>query len=176
MTYSEVVVGGVRNAMFCSRWSDTAEHEPEFILSGVPEGTPAHLASRPLYHSKGDPAKAFATIETEIWKAADRLDQTCQGMARMYADLQEELRILTYNPITINTSTHRLKRRRGAQAAATTVEHEDEEEGIRTKVRVPVENEAATRREFDARPGNLVVMDNNTDNPDPYHEEDSLGD
>eukprot|EP00873_Tetraselmis_striata_P024403 jgi/Tetstr1/444667/TSEL_032515.t1 len=56
-------------------------------------------------------------------RSQPRLDQTCQGMARRYADLQEELRVLTYNPITINTSTQRRKRRRGAQAATTTVEH-----------------------------------------------------
>eukprot|EP00873_Tetraselmis_striata_P043065 jgi/Tetstr1/463329/TSEL_008253.t1 len=191
---SEAVVGGVRSALYCSRWSDTAEHGPEFILRGVPDGTPAYLASRPLYHSKADPGKAFADMEKEIWKAADRLhfsaderreweeefaslreletrdrtpflafwpestteldtwlgalppgrdldaddpvsahmrsqprlDQTCQGMARRYADLQEELRVLTYNPITINTATQRRKRRRGAQAATTAVEHSNE--------------------------------------------------
>eukprot|EP00873_Tetraselmis_striata_P039569 jgi/Tetstr1/459833/TSEL_005182.t1 len=55
-----------------------------------------------------------------------RLDQTCEGMARKYADFQEELRVLTYDPITINTSTQRRKRRRGAQAATTTAEHSDE--------------------------------------------------
>eukprot|EP00873_Tetraselmis_striata_P026208 jgi/Tetstr1/446472/TSEL_034013.t1 len=70
---SEAVVGGVRSALYCSRWSDTAEHGPEFILRGVPDGTPSYLASRPLYHSKADPGKAFADMEKEIWKAADRL-------------------------------------------------------------------------------------------------------
>eukprot|EP00873_Tetraselmis_striata_P010605 jgi/Tetstr1/430869/TSEL_002011.t1 len=136
---SEAVVGGVRSALYCSRWSDTAEHGPEFILRGVPDGTPAYLASRPLYHSKANPGKAFAEMEKEIWKAADR-----------YADLQEELRVLTYNPITINTSTQRRKRRRGAQAATTTVEHSNE-----------ADSEA----------------DHNTaDNPDAYREEGLLGD
>eukprot|EP00873_Tetraselmis_striata_P001272 jgi/Tetstr1/421536/TSEL_012483.t1 len=162
---SEAVVGGVRSALYCSRWSDTAEHGPEFILRGVPDGTPAYLASRPLYHSKADPGKAFADMEKEIWKAADR-----------YADLQEELRFLTYNPITINTSTQRRKRRRGAQAATTAVEHSNEaEEGVQA-VAIPLENEDTTRREFDARPGNLVVMDNTADNPDAYREEGLLGD
>eukprot|EP00873_Tetraselmis_striata_P040572 jgi/Tetstr1/460836/TSEL_005997.t1 len=241
---SEAVVGGVRSALYCSRWSDTAEHGPEFILRGVPDGTPAYLASRPLYHSKADPGKAFADMEKEIWKAADRLhfsaderreweeefaslreletrdrtpflafwpestteldtwlgallpdrdldaddpmsarmrsqprlDQTCQGMARRYADLQEELRVLTYNPITINTSTQRRKRRRGAQAATTAVEHSNEAEEGGHAVAIPLENEDTTRREFDARPGNLVVMDNTADNPDAYREEGLLGD
>eukprot|EP00873_Tetraselmis_striata_P046597 jgi/Tetstr1/466861/TSEL_011318.t1 len=162
---SEAVVGGVRSALYCSRWSDTAEHGPEFILRGVPDGTPAYLASRPLYHSKADPGKAFADMEKEIWKAADR-----------YADLQEELRVLTYNPITINTSTQRRKRRRGAQAATTAVEHSNEAEEGGQAVAIPLENEDTTRREFDARPGNLVVMDNTADNPDAYREEGLLGD
>eukprot|EP00873_Tetraselmis_striata_P003107 jgi/Tetstr1/423371/TSEL_014058.t1 len=162
---SEAVVGGVRSALYCSRWSDTAEHGPEFILRGVPDGTPAYLASRPLYHSKADPGKAFADMEKEIWKAADR-----------YADLQEELRVLTYNPITINTSTQRRKRRRGAQAATTAVEHSNEAEEGGHAVAIPLENEDTTRREFDARPGNLVVMDNTADNPDAYREEGLLGD
>eukprot|EP00873_Tetraselmis_striata_P005781 jgi/Tetstr1/426045/TSEL_016389.t1 len=162
---SEAMVGGVRSALYCSRWSDTAEHGPEFILRGVPDGTPAYLASRPLYHSKADPGKAFADMEKEIWKAADR-----------YADLQEELRVLTYNPITINTSTQRRKRRRGAQAATTAVEHSNEAEEGGQAVAIPLENEDTTRREFDARPGNLVVMDNTADNPDAYREEGLLGD
>eukprot|EP00873_Tetraselmis_striata_P005651 jgi/Tetstr1/425915/TSEL_001592.t1 len=248
---SEAVVGGVRSAMYCSRWSDTAEHGPEFILRGVPDGTPAYLASRPLKHSKADLGKAFAEMEKEIWEAADRLhfsaderreweeefaslrkletrgrtpflafwpestteldtwlgtllsgrdldaddpmsarthseprlDQTCQGMARRYADLHEELRVLTYNPITINTSTQRRKRRRGAQAATTTAWHsmnEADSEGDRQEggqgVAIPLENEDTTRREFDARPGNLVVMDNTADNADAYREEGLLGD
>eukprot|EP00873_Tetraselmis_striata_P024352 jgi/Tetstr1/444616/TSEL_032464.t1 len=111
-----------------------------------------------------------------------RLDQTCQGTARRYADLQEELRVLTYNPITINTSTQCRKRRRGAQAAMTTGEHSNEgdseadrHEGVQG-VAIPLQNEDTTRREFDARPGNLVVMDNTADNPDPYREEGLLGD
>eukprot|EP00873_Tetraselmis_striata_P029497 jgi/Tetstr1/449761/TSEL_003922.t1 len=162
---SEAMVGGVRSALYCSRWSDTAEHGPEFILRGVPDGTPAYLASRPLYHSKADPGKAFADMEKEIWKAADR-----------YADLQEELRVLTYNPITINTSTQRRKRRRGAQAATTAVEHSNEAEEGGQAVSIPLENEDTTRREFDARPGNLVVMDNTADNPDAYREEGLLAD
>eukprot|EP00873_Tetraselmis_striata_P026207 jgi/Tetstr1/446471/TSEL_034012.t1 len=103
-------------------------------------------------------------------------------MARRYADLQEELRVLTYNPITINTSTQRRKRRRGAQAATTAVEHSNEadceadrQEGGQA-VAIPLENEDTTRREFDARPGNLVVMDNTADKPDAYREEGLLGD
>eukprot|EP00873_Tetraselmis_striata_P009898 jgi/Tetstr1/430162/TSEL_019994.t1 len=44
------------------------------------------------------------------------------------------------------------------------------------QVTIPVENEDTTRREFDARPGNLIVMDNGTDNPDSYREEGLLGD
>eukprot|EP00873_Tetraselmis_striata_P039854 jgi/Tetstr1/460118/TSEL_005434.t1 len=97
-------------------------------------------------------------------------------MARRYADLQEELRVLTYNPITINTSTQRRKRRRGAQAATTAVEHSNEAEEGGQAVAIPLENEDTTRREFDARPGNLVVMDNTADNPDAYREEGLLGD
>eukprot|EP00873_Tetraselmis_striata_P005481 jgi/Tetstr1/425745/TSEL_016165.t1 len=163
---SEAVVGGVRSNLYCSRWSDTAEHGPEFFLRGVPDGTPAYLASRPLYHSKADPGKAFAEMEKEIWKAADR-----------YADLQKELRVLTYNPITINTSTQRRKRRRGAQAATTAVKHSNEADSEADRqeggqdVAIPLENEGTTRREFDARPGNLVVMDNTADNPDAYPED-----
>eukprot|EP00873_Tetraselmis_striata_P009587 jgi/Tetstr1/429851/TSEL_019717.t2 len=103
-------------------------------------------------------------------------------MARRYADLQEELRVLTYNPITINTSTQRRKRRRGAQAATTTVEHSNEADSEADRleggqaVAIPLENEDTTRREFDARPGNLIVMDNTADNPDAYREEGLLGD
>eukprot|EP00873_Tetraselmis_striata_P023782 jgi/Tetstr1/444046/TSEL_031985.t1 len=141
------------------------QHGPEFILRGVPDGTPAYLASCTLYHSKADPGKAFADMEKEIWKAADR-----------YAGLQEELRVLTYNPITINTSTQRRKRRRGAQAATIAVEHSNEAEEGGHAVAIPLENEDTTRREFDARPGNLVVMDNTADNPDAYREEGLLGD
>eukprot|EP00873_Tetraselmis_striata_P005652 jgi/Tetstr1/425916/TSEL_001592.t2 len=148
------------------------QHGPEFILRGVPDGTPAYLASRPLKHSKADLGKAFAEMEKEIWEAADR-----------YADLHEELRVLTYNPITINTSTQRRKRRRGAQAATTTAWHsmnEADSEGDRQEggqgVAIPLENEDTTRREFDARPGNLVVMDNTADNADAYREEGLLGD
>eukprot|EP00873_Tetraselmis_striata_P015711 jgi/Tetstr1/435975/TSEL_024856.t1 len=103
-------------------------------------------------------------------------------MARRYADLQEELRVLTYNPITINTSTQRRKRRRGAQAATTAVEHSNEADSEADRqeggqaIAIPLENEDTTRREFDARPGNLVVMDNTADNPDAYREEGLLGD
>eukprot|EP00873_Tetraselmis_striata_P040386 jgi/Tetstr1/460650/TSEL_005846.t1 len=224
---SEAVIGGVRSALYCSRWSDTAEHGPEFILRGVPDGTPAYLASRPLYHSKADPGKAFAEMEKEIWKAADRLHFSAdkrreweeefaslreletrgrtpfmafwpestteldtwlgallpgRDISARYADLHEELRVLTYNPITINTSTQRWKRRRGAQAATTSVEHSNEADSEADRqeggqaVAIPLENEDTTRREFDARPGNLVVMDNTADNPDAYCEEGLLGD
>eukprot|EP00873_Tetraselmis_striata_P045100 jgi/Tetstr1/465364/TSEL_010050.t1 len=192
--------------MFCSRWSDTAEHGPEFILRGVPDGIPAYLASRPFYHTNADPGKAFAEMENEIWKAAktwhfsssdderreweEKFDSLreletrnrSRFLAYWYADLQEELRVLTYNPITINDPTHRRKRRRGAQEGTTTAEHADEaecEEGLQEgvqEVRVPVENEDTTRREFDARPGKLAVMENRTDTPDPYLEESLLGD
>eukprot|EP00873_Tetraselmis_striata_P043190 jgi/Tetstr1/463454/TSEL_008347.t1 len=103
-------------------------------------------------------------------------------MARTYADLHEELRVLTYNPITINTSTQRRKRRRGAQTATTTAEHSNEafSEAYRHEggqgVAIPLENEDTTRREFDSRPENLVVMDNTANNPDAYREEGLLGD
>eukprot|EP00873_Tetraselmis_striata_P027295 jgi/Tetstr1/447559/TSEL_034938.t1 len=101
-------------------------------------------------------------------------------LARMYAGLQEELRVLTYNPITINTSTQRRMRRRGAQTATSTAEDADEagcEKGRQEGGQeVAVLVEIANRRKFDARPMNLVVMENITDNLDPYREEGVLGD
>eukprot|EP00873_Tetraselmis_striata_P041734 jgi/Tetstr1/461998/TSEL_007069.t1 len=131
----------------------------------------------------------YKTIKKEIERRGEALDtvwflldNTCRENKNKYADLHEELRVLTYNPITINTSTQRRKRRRGAQAATTTVERSNEADSEADRqeggqaVAIPLENEDTTRREFDARPGNLVVMDNTADNPDAYREEGLLGD
>eukprot|EP00873_Tetraselmis_striata_P028126 jgi/Tetstr1/448390/TSEL_035669.t1 len=203
---SEAVVGGVRSALYCSRWSDTAEHGPEFILRGVPDGTPAYLASHPLYHSKADPVKAFAEMEKEIWKAADRLHFSADERREWeeeFTSLRElETRDRTPFLAFWPESTTELDTwlgallpgkdldaddpmsapPAGAQAATTAVEHSNEADSEADRleggqaVAIPLENEDTTRREFDARPGNLVVMDNTADNPDAYREEGLLGD
>eukprot|EP00873_Tetraselmis_striata_P008868 jgi/Tetstr1/429132/TSEL_019094.t1 len=203
---SEAVVGGVRSALYCSRWSDTAERSPEFILCGVPDGTPAYLASRPLYHSKADPGKAFAEMEKEIWKAADRLHFSADERREReeeFASLQElETRGRTPFLAFWPESTTEMDTWLGALLPGTDLDADDPIAGggrkrlqqrLNTRTRpiarqtvrrgggqeiaIPLENEdSTTRREFDARPGNLVVMDNIADNPDAYRKEALLGD
>eukprot|EP00873_Tetraselmis_striata_P025391 jgi/Tetstr1/445655/TSEL_003460.t1 len=148
--------------------------------------SPARLVIQRGVQKRFTCKKIAATVKTkldiDVTAETPRLDQTCQGMERRYADLQEELRVFNGHIITINTSTQRRKRRRGAQAATKTVKHANEADCEAGRpaggqgVAIPVENEDTTRREFDARPGNLVVMDNITVNPDAYREEGLLGD